>query len=291
MKASGSGELTYQWYSNTAKQVSNAVKIPGATKATYSPPTTTASTLYYYCVVTNTDAAVTSTAARSVTSSIATVTVNALSTTAPLITAQPSPVTVYAGSASQLSVSAAASGTLSYQWYSNTTGTATNATPVAGATKPSFTVPTGTEGTVYYYCVLTNTVSGGSNAGDYTAASDIVPVAVKPATAITKQPAGVTVSTGDTAVLSVEASGSATLSYQWYAGSSGNTAAGSKITGATAATYSVPTNVSGTVYYYCVVTNTDSTVTSSDKTSTATTTPCSCRSSAILSSWATRATP
>ena len=62
----------------------------------------------------------------------------------------------------KLSVSASASdgGTLSYQWYQNTTGSTTGGTEVTGATSAEYMVPGETQtdaGTYYYYCVVTNT--------------------------------------------------------------------------------------------------------------------------------------
>jgi hypothetical protein len=47
------------------------------------------------------------------------------------------------------------SGTLSYQWYSNTTNSNTGGTPISGATSNSFAIPARlTVGTYYYYCVV-----------------------------------------------------------------------------------------------------------------------------------------
>jgi len=46
------------------------------------------------------------------------------------------------------------------------------------------------------------------------------------------------------------------LSYQWYSNTSASTINGMIITGATNSSYSVPTSVAGTYYYYVIVTNT-----------------------------------
>jgi|GEM_PF-3376959 len=67
-----------------------------------------------------------------------------------------------------LSVAATVSdgGTLSYQWYSNTANSNSGGTEIDDATGTSYTVPDGTgtnAGTHYYYCVVTNTLSGGTN--------------------------------------------------------------------------------------------------------------------------------
>ena len=52
------------------------------------------------------------------------------------------------------------SGTLTYQWYSNTTNSTSGAQAISGATSASFTPPTSATGTTYYYCVVTNTKDG-----------------------------------------------------------------------------------------------------------------------------------
>lgn len=48
-----------------------------------------------------------------------------------------------------------------------------------------------------------------------------------------------------------------TISYQWYKNTVDNNTTGEKIEGATAANYIPSTDVAGTTYYYCVVTNTN----------------------------------
>ena len=45
---------------------------------------------------------------------------------------------------------------ISYQWYSNTTASTSGGTPITGATSTTYTVPTATNGTTFYYCVATN---------------------------------------------------------------------------------------------------------------------------------------
>jgi predicted extracellular nuclease len=64
------------------------------------------------------------------------------------------------------------------------------------------------------------------------------PAPVAAAPTITTQPQDTTVATGGTATLSVTASGTGPLTYQWYAGTSGDT--GNPISGATASSYTTP---------------------------------------------------
>lgn len=62
--------------------------------------------------------------------------------------------------AAALMVKASANGTLSYQWYKNSTKSTTGATAISGATFDSYVPSTTTEGVTYYYCVVTNTLNG-----------------------------------------------------------------------------------------------------------------------------------
>ena len=62
--------------------------------------------------------------------------------------------------AAALMVKASANGTLSYQWYKNSTKSTTGATAISGATFDSYVPSTTTEGVTYYYCKVTNTLNG-----------------------------------------------------------------------------------------------------------------------------------
>lgn len=65
-------------------------------------------------------------------------------------------------------------GDLSYQWFSNTTNSNTDGTPVDGATLPTFEIPTGLGEGLYYYYVV---VSSSNGAEDVT--SNVAPVLVR----------------------------------------------------------------------------------------------------------------
>ncbi len=83
------------------------------------------------------------------------------------------------------------------------------------------------------------------------------------APAITKQPVGASYTVGRTAeALSVEAevSDGGVLSYQWYQNTVNSTEKAAAITGADKASYVPDTSSEGTVYYYCAVTNTNTSV-------------------------------
>jgi len=55
------------------------------------------------------------------------------------------------------------SSTYTYQWYSNTTSSNIGGTEIPNETSATFTPPTDTEGTFYYYCVVSYAAAGTSN--------------------------------------------------------------------------------------------------------------------------------
>ncbi len=67
---------------------------------------------------------------------------------------------------------------------------------------------------------------------------------------------------GSTAALSVSATGTATLNYQWYKNSSASNVGGTLISGASNSTYTPLSTTVETAYYYVVITNAISSVTS-----------------------------
>ena len=188
-----------------------------------------------------------------------------------IITTQPQSATYNQGAtATPLFVEASVTdgGTLSYQWYSNTTNSTTGGTAISGATAASYTPATDTVGEQYYYCEITNTNSGVNGVQTATTATNtakitVVPIVDAVAPTITTHPQSATYNQGATATpLFVEASVSdgGTLSYQWFSNTTNSTEDGTAIDGATEDIYIPNTNTVGELYYYCVVTNTNSSV-------------------------------
>ncbi|MGQ7890402.1 S-layer homology domain-containing protein [Paenibacillus sp. WC2504] len=278
---SDGGLLTYQWYSNTTNSTSGGTAISSATSPTYAAPTATVGTIYYYVVVTNTNNSVSGTKTATATSSIAAVTVNALTNAAtPGMDTQPTGAAVNEGDSSPtLSVAASVSdgGLLTYQWYSNTTNSTSGGTAISSATSPTYAAPTAMVGTTYYYVVVTNTNNSVSGTKTATATSSIAAVTVNALTnaatpGMDTQPTGAAVNEGDSSpTLSVAASVSdgGLLTYQWYSNTTNSTSGGTAISSATSPTYAASTAMVGTTYYYVVVTNTNNSV-SGTKTATAT---------------------
>lgn len=104
------GNLTYQWFTNTANSTTGATSITNATNDGYQVPTNVAGTKFYYVVVSGT-------CGSSVTSSIVSQVVNVSTfTTEPSSSAQN---LEYGGTATALTV--VSSGATAYQWYSTPT--------------------------------------------------------------------------------------------------------------------------------------------------------------------------
>jgi Immunoglobulin I-set domain len=119
--ASGTAPLSYQWQKNGAN-------IAGGTAASYTTPATSSADngATFDVIVFNT-------AAGSVTSQLATLTVNSANV-APAITTQPANQTVAVGQTAAFSVVATGTAPLTYQWQRNST-------PITAATSSSYTTP------------------------------------------------------------------------------------------------------------------------------------------------------
>ncbi|MFN6015414.1 MAG: SprB repeat-containing protein, partial [Flavobacteriales bacterium] len=149
---------------------------------------------------------------------------------------------------------------LNYTWQYKNPATGTwvlpTTNPPAGAVfsgqgTSSFTISGITaSGTWEYRCLLSASGSGCSNATSTTAFLTVVPDP-----SITTQPqANSTVCLNGTLTLStIAANGTPSLNYQWYSNTTNSNTGGNPISGATSASYSVPTGTVGTYYYYCVV--------------------------------------
>ena len=159
-------DISYQWYSNTTKSNTGGSLIVGATSDEFSISTDLSEgTYYYYCIASSLDAV-------SVTSEVSTVTVEVPVIT---ITSQPEDLIVTEGSISEsISVQAEVTGNLdlAYQWHSNTTDSNQEGVLIADAITSELSIPTNlTEGTYYYYCVVSST-------GATSVASEIATVTV-----------------------------------------------------------------------------------------------------------------
>ena len=239
--ATGSAPLRYQWQRNGSD-------LAGATANGFTMPATTAadSGAAFRCVVSN--------AAGSVTSSAATLTVNATPAD-PAITVPPADQTVTAGRPVALAVTASGTAPLSYQWRKN-------GVVIVGATAASLALPaalTADAGALF-------TVVVGNAAGSVTsvgATLTVLPASGAPI--ILAHPGRARVLAGQTGTFAVSATSPTPLNYQWQQGTfTGNMA---DIAGANAATYTTPTTVVADhlTLFRCVVSNAAGSVTSASE--------------------------
>jgi hypothetical protein len=239
VSANGTAPLSYQWQKNGAN-------ISGATSASYitTATTTSDSGAKFDVIVSN--------SAGSVTSSSATLTVNAAAA-APAITTQPANQAVTVGQTASFSVVATGTVPLSYQWRKNSAN-------ISGANSASYTTPatTSADNAAKFAVVVTNSV------GSVTSSAATLTVnASATAPMITTQPANQTVTAGQAATFSVVATGTAPLSYQWQK-------AGADITSATSSSYTTPatTTADSGSQFRVMVSNTAGSVTSNTATLT-----------------------
>ncbi len=242
---------TYQWYRNSSNSYTGATQIVSETNATFTPPTSTTGTTYYFCEITNSWGCSTRTAISGAINVYA----------APVITSQPSGATYCQNvNAAALSVTATAGGlgTLTYQWYSNSTNSNSNGTLLTGATSATYTPSTSTVGTNYYYVVINN---GGGAAGCSLLPSNAVAVIVNDlpvinAIALGAQTLCLNATPSNLSVTASTATGTiSSTGYQWYSNTTNSTSGASPIAGANNNTYTPPTNVAGSKHYFVVITN------------------------------------
>ena len=196
------GEVSsYQWKYSTDGTKWNNVTIAGAKTADLAIAATAAKDgRQFKCVVTFADGQV-------IESEAAT-----LNVIANEITTQPADASAAQGTTATFTV--AATNAASYQWQYSKDGSTWNKVTTASATTDTLEVAaTATKSGRQYRCVVTfnNGTKATSDAATLTVAAN----------AITSQPAAATVSAGQTATFSVEATNAA--SYQWYYSKNGTT--------------------------------------------------------------------
>lgn len=228
--ASGNPTPTYQWQKD-------GVNIVGATGTTYSIASVAAGDAGNY-------AAVATNSAGSATSTAATLTVGAAAV-APLITTQPTNVTVTVGGSASFTVAASGSPTPTYQWRKAGVN-------IAGATGTTYSIASVVTGDAGSYTVVATNSAG-------SAISNAATLTVNSATAapvITLQPVSQTVVQGASVSFSASASGNPALGYQWRKN-------GVNISGATGATYTIANAIATSAGAYTfIATNSSGSATS-----------------------------
>jgi Immunoglobulin I-set domain len=210
--AAGSGTLTYAWYFGTSP-------ISGASTATLSLPSVTSGNAgTYSVVVTDSAGSVTNSASLAVLSP-------------PTITSPLGNQSVNAGANVSFTVGASGSGTLAFAWYFG-------ASPIPSASTATLSLPSVTSGNVGTYSVVVSNAAG--------SVTNSATLAVLSPPTITTPLANQSVNAGANVTFTVGASGSGTLAYAWYFGTS-------PIPSASTATLSLPSVTSASVGTYSVV--------------------------------------
>jgi formylglycine-generating enzyme required for sulfatase activity len=260
------GTLSYQWYKNSADSSEWGTALSGETEKDYQPPVDTVGTTYYYVKVTTAIKGQTVTAASNTVGII----VHANNDVEIIVSdSVETPVVTIAASndGAKVTLTAAASvsdgGTLTYQWYKNTGDNSEGGTALSGETRTTYTPPTNADGTTYYYVRATNTLRGqtasaASNTARVTIQGGAVTEILVSDTVETPK-VSITATSSDGGVIlttTAAVSDEGTLTYQWYRNTAQSSKNGALVTGATGTTYTPPTGVPGTMYYYVKVTNT-----------------------------------
>jgi hypothetical protein len=228
ISATGTGPFTYQWFVGSSGNESNPIAGATGSFTTVSPAVTTS----YWVKVTGQCAPASNSPAT-------TVTVACTPIVSGGVTAQPQTINV--GQSSTIFVTTSGSGPFTFQWFRGSLGDASN--PIAGATG-SNTIVSPVTSTTYWVRV---TAPCGSQDGSIT----VFVNAPCTASSITTHPAFATIAPGASATLTVVAAGTAPIFYQWFTGTSGNTA--NPIAGATNASVTVSPSV--TTSYWVRVSN------------------------------------
>ena len=227
---------TYQWYQNSTNSTTGATPILGATQASYTPGTNQEGTTYYFVKVANNAAC-----AVPVSNIIPVMVKPSMA-----IIQQPSNATYCQGQTGVQPFKVVATGQgLTYEWFKNTSPIIHGGT-TTGVTTDTYTPNTSSTGITYYYCVVKDDCGNEER-------TIPVRVTINKKTTISTLPTGDTYCQNETVrPLSVVASGSGTLHYQWYQTATATNTGGTPV-GEDAPNYIPSLTNAGTFYYYVEV--------------------------------------
>jgi gliding motility-associated-like protein len=241
----GAGLASYQWFSNTTNANTGGTLIPAAIASVYTPPVFTTTGAFYYYV----EVSYVTSGCAGLTSAVSEIVV----VDDPVVASEPLPFqSVCQNTAVQdLEVTVSEGlGTISYQWYVNTVNNTTSGTAIVGATSVTFIPLSAAVSTLYYYCVVTQDVSGCE------VTSAISEVEVNAGAQFSIQPISDELCLGEiTNALTVAyTNGTGTPVYQWFQNTANDTTTGTAIVGASSDTYNTEVTAIGTLYYYATIT-------------------------------------
>jgi Immunoglobulin I-set domain/Immunoglobulin domain len=221
--AGGSEPLSYQWqFAGT--------NITGATGTAYTISSAGTNHIGQYTVL--------------ITNIFGRTTASATLNLLPTILSQPRSQSVATGASAELCVSAAGTEPLQYQWLLNETNV------LATGTNACFSIPSVQSADAGFYTVVVTNAYGSTTSSVATLTLGAPPL-------ITTQPTNQILAAGGTAMLSVDAAGTAPLSYQWES-------SGTNLPGQTRASLTIPNaRVDQAGPYAVVITNVFGSITSS----------------------------
>ncbi len=227
--ASGPADATYsyQWFEGASGDTSTQV----STSKNFGTPPITEPRQYWVRVTIDCGN----------TANSATITVTPEFCDAPAITSETASHQITAGSTTNLIFSATGTGPLTYRWYrANVVGDTSNQV----STQPSFTTPPLTQTTSYWARVTNSCGQDETSLITVTVSAQCVPPA------ITSQSPSFTLQQAEGATISVNATGTSPLAYQWYEGEAPDDS--KPIAGATGNSYAAGPFEDGGVYKYWV---------------------------------------
>jgi hypothetical protein len=165
------------------------------------------------------------------------------------ITSQPTSQTINCGS-NPNPFSISATGQNDYQWFSSTDGLTFSA--ITNATSNSYIPPNSQIGTFYYYCQISKYYLDCYTQNSIN--SDTVSLNSLQSATITSQPLLLqNVCQNSTASPLIVTVDNPNVTYQWYSNTINSNVGGIPISGATSNSYTPPTIIAGTTYYYCII--------------------------------------
>jgi large repetitive protein len=240
--AGATGALTYKWKSSTTGTPGSFADIAGAPNAaTFTPDASAVGTTYYQVEVS---------AAGNGCDAILSTSSTVVITPQLSIATAPQNITECIGGTTPLSVTVAgATGTLTYQWYSSTSGTPGSFNIMTGETASTLTPASATVGINYYQVEIKAAGNGCSSI-----TSTVATVEITPDMTISAQPTSVVQCLGGTQPLSVAVTGATgIISYQWQLSDDGTPGSFADISGATSANYTPASAAVGTKYYQVII--------------------------------------
>jgi len=141
----GTGIATYQWFSNSIDSNLGGIPIPGSNEKTYNPPTENVGALFYYVEISFSSGSCTQ-----IISSTASVNILEQPIMNPIESLQNYCIDEISKPL-EVTYSGAIGVEVSYQWFSNITNSNVAGNSIIDETTDSYTPPTNTFGTTYYY--------------------------------------------------------------------------------------------------------------------------------------------